>query len=145
MLKYLDSTLLSVRGLLEMTSGNQPQMVVSAELGVECTLPVSDLRHYITDEELDRIGEMKADHIGQLFWASVGALVGSVIPATDAISRFQDRTNPMDVTGLATAILAFMSLAIMAVSGWLLYERSKGRTDLLTIIRSRPRAKVSPR
>jgi hypothetical protein len=126
-------------------STNLPGIVVTRDMGIECTMPDTDLRHYISDHELNSIGDLKSDHIGQLFWASLGAFVGLVIPTFNAVAKFQAAKGPFDGSSLATIILACMSLSILFVSGLLTWGRSKRRRDLVSTIRARPRVKVSPK
>jgi hypothetical protein len=121
-----------------------PNILTGAVPSVECTMPASELRHYITDEELGRLGEMKRDHLSEMFFAFLGLTLGGIVPTIDAVARFNAQTNPMGRVDLGVCFITVMAFALTALAGFLWYQRSKGRKDLMEEIRGRPKMKVVP-
>lgn len=119
-----------------------PGQIVGLFCDTQVTVPKHELRHYITDGELDMIGEMRRDHMEQVFWAAVGVLGGASIPAIDALSHFNAPENPMGWLGFLQCLLAAMAFVAAVLSGYLVWHRSKTKSDLVTEIRARPRMKV---
>lgn len=108
----------------------------------EVTLPSEALCHYITDDELERIGEMRKEPVQEICLAAVGVFFGSLLPAFAEISRFNSTTNPMGWVGLITCFLAFGSLTVMGVTGFLWKQRAGSHGGMLETIRGRTRVPV---
>jgi hypothetical protein len=121
-----------------------PNVFTGAVPTVECTVPATELRHYITDEELGRLGEMKRDHLTELFWGFLGATLGGIIPSISAVAHFNAKTDPMGKLELVVCLLTAMALAATVLTAILLLQRSRGRKDLLGEIRGRPKMRVVP-
>lgn len=110
---------------------------------VTVTLPPEAVCHYITDAELDGLGEMKKEPVMEICLCAIGAFLGSLVPAIQQLGKLGDRANPLDGVGFATLVVAVSALAIAAVTGWLSYRRRGTHRDLVTTIRARPKMPVS--
>ena len=110
----------------------------------QCTFQAEQLCHYITDDELDRLGESTRDFLVELTFTSGGIAAGSLIPAIAGANRFL-RT---DLTATGTDILSMVfccsSLAVAIVTFMLWRSRRKNHQTLAGEIRSRPRVTVTP-
>jgi len=115
-----------------------PQGMVLTELSV----PNMQLYHYITDTDLERLGDMRKEPVMEICLASIGVFMGSILPTIEQISRFNASTNAMGLVGLATCLISFGSLAISVVTAFLWYRRSGNHKNLLDSIRARPRVRV---
>lgn len=109
----------------------------------EITIPGVELYHYITDDQLSELSTMRADPVMEVTMAAIGAFLGAVIPAVEALARFNDKTNPMGLIGLFTVLIATVSLALAIFAGVLWYRRHKRHQGLAATIRSRPKVKVT--
>lgn len=98
--------------------------------------------HYIRDDELDRLSEMKQEPVMEICLASIGIFFGSLVPTIDAMSRFNAATNPMSLIELITALLTFSAFAVMLVTGFLWRIRIQSQKSLANEIRSRPKMPV---
>lgn len=121
-----------------------PLVVPEAMRASEVTIPGVELYHYITDDQLSELSTMRADPVMEVAMASAGAFAGTLVPAAEALSRFQDTANPMGYIGLLTIVIAVVSFAMAAFSGILWYRRRKRHEGLAAAIRSRPKVKVTP-
>lgn len=108
----------------------------------EVTLSPSALCHYITDHELETLGEMRKEPVMEIFLCSIGAFMGALIPAFQTLSQFNQDPAKVDIWGLLTLLLAAAMLAVSLVSGALWYQRGKTHKSLVDKIRERPRASV---
>jgi hypothetical protein len=106
------------------------------------SLPPESLCHYITDDELRRLGEMRKDLVMEICLAATGIFFGSLIPAWAGLTRFN--SQPMAVTGidLLSIMLCFAALIAAVITGYQWYVRQKGHVDLEDEIRSRPKVQV---
>lgn len=111
-------------------------------LGQNVTLPPDQLCHYITDDELERLGEMRKEPVMEICLCSIGAFLGALIPALQILSEFRTTPEKVDVWGLLTMFIAVMTLAVAAVTGWLWHQRSKTHKSMVTTIRERARVPV---
>lgn len=108
----------------------------------EVTLPDGNLCHYITDTELEAIGQMQQEPVMEICLASTGVFFGAVVPAWDGLVRFGDTANPTTWTDMLSIALAFAAFGIAAVTAWLWKVRLQGRKNMVTTIRARPRIPV---
>lgn len=99
--------------------------------------------HYIADNELERLGEMRKDLVMEICLASAGIFAGSLVPAIDGFSRFGSTTNPTTLTDLISMLLAFAALVVAVVTGFQWHVRSKSHVSLVTEIRGRPKVPVA--
>lgn len=106
------------------------------------TAPESELKHYITDDELDKIANMKGGHAKEIFWSSLGLFLGALIPACESLIRFNAPNNPMGALGLLECGIALVGLAIACTSGYFWWDRAKGKKDIVQEIRDRPKLQV---
>jgi hypothetical protein len=110
----------------------------------EVTIPGVELYHYITDDQLTELSAMRAEPVMEVAMGASGAFVGGLVPAIEALSRFQDIAHPMGYVGFFTVILDVVALVVAGLSIWLWRRRRLRHVDLATAIRSRPRVKVTP-
>ena len=108
----------------------------------QVTLPAEPLCHYITDDELERLGEMRKEPVMEIFLWSLGAFMGALIPALQVLSQFRDDPTKLGGWGLLTLLVAAMTLAVAIVSGALWHQRSKTHKGMVQTVRSRPRVPV---
>lgn len=119
-------------------------LVLPADMrAAEVTIPGVQLWHYITDDQLTTLGELRKEPAMEIFLASFGAFLGAIAPAVEQLGRFNDRVNPMGYTGLFTVLVAVVALAIAIVTGLLWHKRGKHQVNLLNTIKSRKKVPVS--
>ena len=109
----------------------------------QVTLPEGSLCHYIADNELERLGEMRKDFVMEVCLASAGIFAGSLIPAIDGFLRFSNKTNPATQTDLVSMMLAFAAFVVTIITALQWRVRSKSHVDLVTEIRGRPKVPVA--
>jgi hypothetical protein len=107
-----------------------------------CTLPPETLCHYIRDDELERIGEMRDNLSMQICLAAIGIFFGSATPAFDGLSRLGNAAKPLTATDMVSIAFAFASLAVAVVTAIQWGQIAKRRKPLLDTIRERPRIPV---
>lgn len=103
------------------------------------TLPDQALCHYIRDDELDRLGEMRKDIVVEICLAAVGVFFGSIVPAFDGFKRFGAREHPATSTDLVSMLLFTASLAIFVVTAILWYLRANAHKEMVAEIKDRPK------
>jgi hypothetical protein len=106
------------------------------------TMPDTDLCHYITDDELDRLSEMRKEPVMEIFLCATGAFMGALIPALQSLSIFNSDPTKMDGFGLLTMFVAVGTLTVALVSGSLWHQRLKSHKSLVATIRGRPRVPI---
>ena len=128
-----------------MSEGSSLKILLSNEAQVTYVTVASEaLCHYITDDELDRLGDMHREPVMEIFLAAIGCLAGSIVPSIEAFARFNATANPMGLTGLATLMISVSSLGVAAITGLLSLMKVKQRGRLSERIKSRPRVEVQP-
>jgi hypothetical protein len=113
-----------------------------AAMPTHVTLPSEALCHYITDDELGRLGDMKKEPVMEIFLLTVGAFIGSLIPALQQLGKFRADPLTIDALGLLTIIIAAMMLGLAVVTGILWRQRFKTHKGMVDTIRNRPRVPV---
>lgn len=106
------------------------------------TLPEENLCHYITDDQLGRLGEMRKDFVMEICLAAGGIFFGSLVPALAGWDRFSE--NPGSVTGsdLLSIVLCVSAFVVCVITGYQWYVRHRGHVDLVTEIKNRPKVPV---
>lgn len=107
----------------------------------EVTLPASALCHYITDDELERIGEMRKEPVMESCLASIGVFSGALIPALSELQKYSSH-GKIEVLGLVTCFVAVGALTVGAVTGYLWKQRAETHRGMVGSIRSRDRVPV---
>lgn len=128
---------MAVRGL----SSAAVRMPAGSQV-TEVTLPPGALCHYITDDELDRLSEMRKEPVMEIFLCTIGAFLGALVPAFQVLSQFRADPTKVDMWGLLTLMIGVAMFAIAAVSGFLWYQRGKAHVSMTDAIRNRPRVQV---
>lgn len=118
-----------------------PAMVLPSQ-STSVTLPSAQLCHYIRDDELDRLGEMRSDLVMEICLASAGLLAGSIVPAVDGFMRFGAAKNPATGTDLLSMMICFAALVVTVITGFQWHARSKVHTGMVGAIRERPKVPV---
>jgi hypothetical protein len=118
-----------------------PTMLVPAQ-ATTVTLPAGQLCHYIRDDELDRLGEMRSDLVMEICLASAGLFFGSIVPAFDGFRRFGASTNPTTGTDLLSMMLCFAAGVVALITGLQWRSRSKLHKGMVAEIRDRPKVPV---
>ncbi|WP_288485811.1 hypothetical protein [uncultured Novosphingobium sp.] len=108
----------------------------------EVTLPPESLCHYITDDELDRLSEMRKEPVMEIFLSSIGAFLGGLVPAVQEIAKFQADSRNLTGVGLFTMFVAVSALSAAVISGFLWHQRGKSHKSMSGAIRDRPRVRV---
>jgi hypothetical protein len=108
----------------------------------EVTVSPQALCHYITDDELERLGDMRKEPVMEICLCTIGAFLGALIPALQTLAQFNDDPAKVTMWGLMTLMIAFATFAVAVVSGVLWYQRSKTHKSMVENIRERPRAPV---
>lgn len=124
-----------------MTAGGQFQFDAGLQQTL-CTLPQEALCHYITDDELERLSEMRKEPVMEIFLASIGAFLGALIPAWQELGKFNVDPTTVSGTGLFTMGVAIAMLAVAILSGALWRQRTKSHKSMAQTIRDRPRVQV---
>jgi hypothetical protein len=109
----------------------------------EVTVPGVQLFHYITDDQLTTLGDMRKEPVMEICLMASGAFLGAIVPAIEQLGRFNDAVNPMGITGLCTVIVAVIALAVAAVTGALWRQRLAGHQGLVETIQSRKKVAVT--
>lgn len=103
------------------------------------TLPSEQLCHYITDSELDGLGDMKKEPVAEIFLATIGVFLGGLIPALQVLKQFSIDATKVGIFDLLTVMIAGCALAVAFVTGFLWRQRSKTHKGLVETIRGRQR------
>lgn len=117
------------------------QMPFGAQL-TEVTLSPQALCHYINDDELERLGDMRKEPVMEIFLCSIGAFLGALIPALQMLNTFNETPDKVGLWGLVTILVAAATLAVAIVSGTLWNQRLKTHKTMVDTIRARPRTPV---
>ena len=120
----------------------RPFLVPEMAQTTNVTLPAELLCHYITDEELERLGEMRKEPVMEIFLCAIGAFLGALVPAMQQLGEFNADPTQVDGWELLTMFIAAMMLAVSIVSGVLWHQRSKAHRSMVDNIRDRPRSPV---
>lgn len=104
------------------------------------SMPAENLCHYITDDELRRLGEMRKDLVIEVCLASGGIFAGSIVPAFVAFGHWQ--TNKLSGADLIALLLFVGSLTAFVLTGFQWFARQRNHTDLVAEIRARPKVAV---
>lgn len=99
--------------------------------------------HYISDEQLHRLGQMRHEPVMEIFLLSAGAFVGSLVPAFQEAAKFNAAEDRMNGWGLLICLICAMCFAVALVTGWLWRGRLRSHTDLVAEIRGRPKRLVT--
>ena len=118
-----------------------PAMVLPSQ-ATSVTLPSEQLCHYIRDDELDRLGEMRSDLVMEICLTSAGLLAGSIVPAVDGFIRFGATENPATNTDLLSMMICFAAFVVTVITGFQWRARSKVHTGMVGAIRERPKVPV---
>ena len=108
-------------------------------------MPDELLRHNISDEELDQLGDNQRGFFHEVMWATITGALGAAWGALDAIGHayFSDPAKPL--TGYEqwelTVFITFIVLALF--SGFLVYREGKrAGTCLKDKIRARTKSQL---
>lgn len=123
----------------------QPLSVMQMPGGAQVTnmtLPSESLCHYITDDQLERIGQMNDNLPMQICLSALGLLGGSITPAFDGLRRLGDAAKPLTSTDMVSIALACVAFGMCIVTAIQWYQKSKARSPIIQEIRERPRIAV---
>ena len=111
---------------------------------VERTAPERLLRHDISDEELGSLGDMRRDYLWEGKWVALGLAMGAAPNAIAALHRSY-ATEPavaMGIVDLVQIILMFVGFAIWAVLFFVVRNKTREASSLVTEIRERTARRV---
>jgi hypothetical protein len=106
------------------------------------TVPSESRCHYITDDELRRLGEMRKDLVMEICLAATGLFFGSGVPAFEGFRRFNATPQTATGTDLLSMMMCVAALVVAIVTGFQWHVRQKSHVDLVDEIRSRPKVAV---
>lgn len=106
------------------------------------TLPTEQLCHYITDDELERVAEMRKEPVMEIFLCTFSAFLGAAIPSMQVLSQFSKDATKVNGLDLLIVMVAAMMLAVAGVSGVLWKMRAKSHKTMVDTIRGRDRIRV---
>ena len=104
------------------------------------TLSGENLCHYITDDQLRRLGEMRKDLVMEVCLAAGGVLGGSIIPAFNGWKDWS--ANKATGSDLLSLLMFAAALAAFVITAYQWRMRSKLHTDMVDDIRNRPKVPV---
>ena len=107
------------------------------------TFSPTALCHYITDDELERIGEMRKEPVMEICLVSIGAFIGALLPAIQLLDKFSSSPGEVGFVGLSTVVISAVTFSVSLVTGFLWWSRTKAHDSLIATIRDRPRAPVT--
>lgn len=106
------------------------------------TLPDENLCHYITDDQLRRLGEMRKDMVMEICLASTGVFFGALMPALAGLQKFNATPTTANWIDLLSMLLCASAAVATGITGYQWYVRSRGHVDLVTEIQNRPKVPV---
>lgn len=123
---------------------NEPDIeLFSARVSrIQVTSPSVELRHYISDDELDALCASRGGASKDICLVSIGAFLGAFLPAVDQASRLNAPQNPMGISGLLTCVVAAATLAAAVIAGGLWREQARQQAGIVSRIRGRPKYDV---
>lgn len=95
--------------------------------------------HYISDDQLTRICEMREEPVGGIFLGAAGALAGVASAAYQSASIALYRPEKIAGNDLINMAIAILALSIAAVTGFLWQGRRRRMPDIAREIRDRLR------
>lgn len=102
------------------------------------TGPDEILRHDIGDDELTRLGEGQGGHLGDAFWAFLGAALGGATGGLGGLFRYLDNpTEPISSADLFQIVFLFVMAALAAGAGLALKMQGNPTKSLKEQIRAR--------
>ena len=108
----------------------------------EVTVSPTSLCHYITDDELARIGDVSDNLPMQVCIGAAGSLAGSIVSTWTAIGHVGDPKNLFNGTDMASVCVTLISLGLVAFSGVEWHRLAKRRRPLVGDIRARPKMRL---
>jgi hypothetical protein len=123
-------------------SSDIPPVLVARLPSVDCTVPPTELHHYISDHELMTLGEANRGWLMALFWAAFGSLLSAVPAAVDGVTKLGASPPSVGWAGIAAAVIAVASLAVIIVAGCAGKSHRHTRSAILADIRARPKVRI---
>jgi hypothetical protein len=110
-----------------------------SRLQIITTAPQRLLRHNISDEELEMLGNLRRDGLSEVFWGMFGAAAASIFPAAEAIWRayFESPAVPLDPLHLFEVVVFFVVALLAGAFGIISSHRGSNTIRLVKEIRSR--------
>tara|TARA_R110002020_G_scaffold39677_11_gene117663 strand:- start:418 stop:804 length:387 start_codon:yes stop_codon:yes gene_type:complete len=93
--------------------------------------------HWITDAELKELSELRKDNVIEIFWGMLGAFLGSIVPAFQALPKVNNVATPINNVDLIVLVMAGVSFVVTLIMGLFWWQRHKGTVSLSEKIRSR--------
>jgi hypothetical protein len=109
------------------------------------TQPDEILWHFITDDELGALADMRRDYLWEAMWAWVGLAGGAMPGAISAIGTryFSTEPTPISTTDLSQLVLCSVGIALAVACCVIASRRSTGAKNLVKDIRGRTRRSVT--
>lgn len=109
---------------------------------IQVTAPDMELRHYISDGELESVGSTGGGVAKDLFLMMAGGFLGSVVPAIEQISKIDGKESGISAAGLFAIIICAGTFFCMMVLGYIWWDNAKKFKSTVEKIRSRPKRQV---
>ncbi len=100
------------------------------------------LAHWISDEELEKLSELRSDHVVEFFWGFLGIALGSAVPAYLLMSKIGSSDDPIGKSDLFTICTFIVFTFLTGIMGFWWRKRHKSSEDLKNRIRNRPKVPV---
>ena len=116
----------------------------TAPYNISRTTPDELLRHDISDEELNVLGDMRRDYLWEGMWVALGITVGVAPACLEALieSYGGENTVALPPTDLAQIIIFFGAFLVFGIICWVMKSKSKVARDLVKKIKERTKQRV---
>lgn len=109
---------------------------------IQVTSPEFEVRHYISNDELDLVRDTRPGAAKDICLVSAGGFLGAILPSCEQIGRFNSQVNPMGFLGLFTIAVTFAMLISALITAWLWSKAESKQENVVDRIRSRPKFEV---
>lgn len=107
------------------------------------TKPDREVRHLISDDELSELCGMKKDHAVEIFWGTLGVVLGTFLSFLDVWKKVK-LSQVITPRELFDAAFFAVAVALCVYCAFLWWNRSRRSLSLEQQIRKRPQDAVSP-
>lgn len=117
-------------------------MVYMPQSDIALTMPNNQLCHYIRDDELERLSEMRRDLIMEICLTSIGIFIGSLTAGIDGFRRFNVAVEQLTATDLISMLILFAAGVVALITGLQWRVRARRHGSMVDEIRARPKVAV---
>jgi hypothetical protein len=120
-----------------MADGEKTNVEAAGAPPIVTTQPEKILRHNISDEELSELSRMRSDHVVEIFWGTLGVVLGTFLPFSDALGKVLSE-EVMTRREFFHVGLFFIAACLCLYTAFLWRNRARRSNTLEDRIRSRP-------